>query len=187
MITPIIKNEGRTVVFGPCRLSYTHLFSKYSPDGDPDNGKYMTNVLIPKEEKETIKAIREAIEAAKKNGIVSKWDGKEPKKLDLPLRDGDTDKEDDVYADHFFINAKCTSRPGVVDKKRNPIMDEDDVYSGMWAVVSVTFFPYNVSGKKGIACGLNNVMKTKDDERLGGRTSAESDFSGVDMEDDEDL
>jgi hypothetical protein len=30
-------------------------------------------------------------------------------------------------------------------------------------------------------------MKTKDDERLGGRTSAESDFNGVDMEDDEDL
>lgn len=57
----------------------------------------------------------------------------------------------------------------------------------MWAVVSVTFFPYNVSGNKGVACGLNNVMKTKDDERLGGRASAESDFSEVDMEDDEDL
>lgn len=188
MITPITKNEGKTVVFGPCRLSYTHLFSKYSPDGDPDNGKFMTNVLIPKEEKETVKALKDAIEAAKKAGIVSKWDGKEPKKLDLPLRDGDTDKEDDdVYAGHFFVNAKCVTRPGVVDKKRNPIMDEDDVYSGMWAVVSVTFFPYNVSGNKGVACGLNNVMKTKDDERLGGRTSAESDFSDVDMEDDEDL
>ena len=96
MITPIIKNEGKTVVFGPCRLSYTHLFSKYSPDGDPDNGKYMTNVLIPKEEKETVKALNAAIEAAKKAGIVSKWDGKEPKKLDMPLRDGDTDKEDEI-------------------------------------------------------------------------------------------
>ena len=64
MITPIIKNEGKTVVFGPCRLSYTHLFSKYSPDGDPDNGKYMTNVLIPKDEKETVKALKAAIEAA---------------------------------------------------------------------------------------------------------------------------
>lgn len=188
MITPIIKNEGRTVVFGPCRLSYTHLFSKYSPDGDPDNGKFMTNVLIPKGEKETVKALEAAIEAAKKAGIVSKWDGKEPKKLDMPLRDGDTDKEDDdVYAGHFFVNAKCVTRPGVVDKQRSPIMDEDEVYSGMWAVVSVTFFPYNVSGNKGVACGLNNVMKTKDDERLGGRTSAESDFSDVDMEDDEDL
>lgn len=188
MITPIIKNEGKTVVFGPCRLSYTHLFSKYSPDGDPDNGKYMTNVLIPKSEKETVKALKDAIEAAKKAGIVSKWDGKEPKKLDMPLRDGDTDKEDDeVYAGNYYVNAKCVSRPGVVDKHRSPIVDEDDVYSGMWAVVSVTFFPYNVSGNKGVACGLNNVMKTKDDERLGGRTSAESDFSEVDMEDDDDL
>lgn len=188
MITPIVKNDGKTVVFGPCRLSYTHLFSKYSPDNDPDNGKYMTNVLIPKEEKETVKALNAAIEAAKKAGIVSKWDGKEPKKLDLPLRDGDTDKEDDeIYADHYFVNAKCVSRPGVVDKHKSPITDEDDVYSGMWAIVSVTFFPYNVSGNKGVACGLNNVMKTKDDERLGGRTSAENDFGDIDMEDDEDL
>lgn len=188
MITPVIKNEGRTVVFGPCRLSYTHLFSKYSPDGDPDNGKYMTNVLIPKVEKETVNALKDAIEAAKKAGIVSKWGGKEPKKLDLPLRDGDTDKEDDdVYADHFFINAKATTRPGVVDKQRSPIMDEDEVYSGMWAVVSVTFFPYDVSGNRGVAVGLNNVMKFKDDERLGGRSSAESDFADIDMENDEDL
>lgn len=188
MITPIIKNEGKTVIIGPCRLSYTHLFTKYSKDGDEDSGKYMTNVIIPKSEKETIKALESAIEAAKKAGVVSKWDGREPKKLDLPLRDGD-DREDgdDVYADSFFINAKCTRRPGIVDKHRAPIVDEDDVYSGMWAVVSVTFFPYNVSGNKGVACGLNNVMKTKDDERLGGRASAESDFSEVDMEDDEDL
>lgn len=188
MITPIIKNEGKTVVFGPCRLSYTHLLSKHSPDGDPDNGKYMTNVLIPKSEKETVKALKDAIEAAKNAGIVSKWNNKEPNKLDLPLRDGDIDKEDDdVYAGNYYVNAKCVTRPGVVDKHRNPIVDEDEVYSGMWAVVSVTFFPYNVSGKKGVACGLNNVMKTKDDERLGGRTSAESDFSQVDIEEDDDL
>lgn len=187
MITPIIKNEGRTVVFGPCRLSYTHLFSKYSPDGDPDNGKFMTNVLIPKGEKETVKALEAAIEAAKKAGIVSKWDGKEPKKLDMPLRDGDTDKEDDdVYAGHFFVNAKCVTRPGVVDKQRSPIMDEDEVYSGMWAVVSVTFFPYNVSGNRGIACGLNNVMKAKDGERLGGRVSADTEFNGVELDDEDD-
>lgn len=188
MITPIIKNEGRTVVFGPCRLSYTHLFSKYSPDGDPDNGKYMTSVLIPKDEKETVKALKDAIEAAKRTGMVSKWGGKEPKKLDLPLRDGDTDKEDDdVYANHFFINAKATTRPGVIDRDKSPIVDEEEMYSGVWAVVSVTFFPYDVSGNRGVAVGLNNVMKFKDGERLGGRSSAESDFAEIDMEDDEDL
>lgn len=186
MITPIVKDTK--VVFGPCRLSYTHVFSKYAPDGDAASGKYMTNVLIPKEEKETIKAIQQAIEAAKKAAVTSKWGGKEPKKLDMPLRDGDTDKEDDdVYSGHFYVNAKSNTRPGVCDKNKSPIMDEDEIYSGVWAIVSVTFFGYDVSGNRGVACGLNNIMKFKDGERLGGRASAETDFADIDMEDDDDL
>lgn len=187
MIKPIVKESK--VVFGPCRLSYTHLFSKYSPDGDPDNGKYMTNVIIPKSEKETIKAINAAIETAKKAAVVSKWNGKEPKKLDLPLRDGDEKERDDdgIYEDNFYLNAKCSTRPGIIDKHKVPIVDEDEMYSGVWAIVSVTFYGYDVSGNRGIACGLNNVMKFKDDERLGGRVSADTDFAEIDTEDDEDL
>lgn len=185
MITPIVKDTK--VVFGPCRLSYTHVFSKYAPDGDAANGKYMTNVLVPKEEKETIKAIQQAIDAAKKAAITSKWNGKEPKKLDMPLRDGDDKEDDEVYSDHFYVNAKSNTRPGVCDKNKTPIVDEDEVYSGVWAIVSVTFYGYDVSGNRGVACGLNNIMKFKDGERLGGRASAESDFADIDMEDDDDL
>lgn len=186
MIDPKVTNDTK-VVFGPCRLSYTHVFNKFSPDGDGE-GKFMTNILIPKSEKKTIEAIKKAIEAAKKAAIVAKWGGKEPKKLDLPLRDGD-DKEDEVYEDHFYLNAKSNTRPGVVDKKCVSIVDEEEVYSGVWAVVSVTFYGYDVSGNRGVACGLNNIMKYKDDEHLGGRVSAESDFGGMgfDDEDDEDL
>lgn len=184
MKDPKIVNETK-VVFGPCRLSFTHVFNKYSPNGEGE-GKYMTNVLIPKFEKKTIKALEQAIEAAKKAGVVSKWGGKEPKKLDMPLRDGD-DKEDDVYQDHFYINAKCNTRPGVVDKNKNPIVDEEEMYSGVWAFVSVTFYAYDVSGNRGVACGLNNLMKFKDDDHLGGRVSADSDFADIDDVDDEDL
>jgi hypothetical protein len=185
MITPTVKDTK--VVFGPCRLSYTHVFTKYAPDGDTDNGKYMTNVLIPKSEKETVKALQQAIEAAKKSGIVSKWGGKEPKNLELPLRDGDTDKDDEVYEDCFFINAKSSTRPGICDKNKNPIVDEEEIYSGVYAYVSVSFYPYDKNGNRGIACGLNNIMKFKDGERLGGRTSAENDFADIDAEDDDDL
>lgn len=185
MITPIVKENK--VVFGPCRLSYTYLFNKFVPNGDASNGKYMTNVLIPKSEKETVKAIQKAIEAGKKAAILSKWAGKEPKKLDLPLRDGDTDKEnDELYANSFFLNAKSNTRPGIVDRDKSPIMDEEEIYSGIWAIVSVTFYGYDVPGNRGVACGLNNVMKFKDGERLGGRASAESDFSDLDMVDDDD-
>lgn len=184
MITPIVKDTK--VVFGPVRLSYTHLFSKYAPDGDTTNGKYMTNVILPKEEKETVKAINAAIEAAKKAAIASKWGGKEPKKLDLPLRDGD-EKEDEVYEGAYYLNAKSNTRPGIVDKHKSPIVDEDEIYSGVWAIISVTFYGYDVSGNRGVACGLNNVMKFKDGERLGGRSSADNDFADIDAEEDDDL
>lgn len=179
--------NGTKVVFGPCRLSYTHVFQKYSPD-NTDEGKYMTNILVPKSEKATVAALQAAIEAAKAKAITEKWGGKEPKKIDTPLRDGD-EKEDEVFASHWYLNAKSSTRPGVVDQHLNPITDEEEVYSGCWAIVSVTFYGYDVSGNRGIACGLNNVMKFKDDERLGGRVSAESDFSGMglDTEDDDDL
>lgn len=187
MITPMVN--GTKVVFGPVRLSYTHLFSKYIPDGSTE-GKYMTNVLIPKKEKETIKALQDAIQAAKVAGISSKWGGKEPLVLDLPLRDG-KDKDEEIYKGCLFLNAKASTRPGVVDSDRNPITDEEEIYSGVWAYVSVSFYPYSVSGNKGVACGLNNVMKFKDDERLGGRVSAVTDFAGIKapapQDDDDDL
>lgn len=181
MIKPIVKNEGCTVVFGPCRLSYTHLFAKYSMTGGAGaaDGKYMTNVLIPAGEKETVKALQDAIEAAKRKGITAKWQGKEPRELALPLHDGDDKDGDEVYAGHYYINAKCATRPGVVDMNLAPIMDEDEIYSGVWAYVSVTFYPYSTNGKRGVAAGLNNVMKYKDGERLGGRANAENDFGNI--------
>ena len=183
MITPQVKENK--VIFGPCRLSYTHVFNRYNPDGDQADGKYMTNVLIPKDEKETIAAINKAIDVAKKQAIVSKWGGKEPKKLDMPLRDGD-EKDDENYEGHLFVNAKSNTRPGIVDRKKVPIVDEEEVYSGVWAIVSVTSFGYDKNGNKGVACGLNNTMKFKDDEHFGGRVSAESDFGNVDLGDDDD-
>lgn len=183
MITPQVKENK--VIFGPCRLSYTHVFNRYNPDGDQADGKYMTNVLIPKDEKETIEAINKAIAEAKKQAIVSKWGGKEPKKLDMPLRDGD-EKDDENYEGHLFVNAKSNTRPGIVDRKKVPIVDEEEVYSGVWAIMSVTFFGYDKNGNKGVACGLNNIMKFKDDEHFGGRISAESDFGNVDLGDDDD-
>ena len=185
-IKPIVTDNR--VIFGSCRLSYTHLFAKYDPNGSPEGGKYMTNVLIPKSDKATVDALNSAIEHAKNTAIAGKWGGKLPKKLDLALRDGD-EKDDPVYKDHWYINAKSSTRPGVVDKDRALIMDAEEVYSGMWAVVSVTFYGYDVSGNRGIAAGLNHVMKTADGERLGGQTSAESEFAKVvfDDEDDDDL
>lgn len=187
MFKPKLKDTK--VIFGPCRLSYVHLFEKYSFDGG-DDGKYMTSILIPKSETETVDAIRQAIENAKKNGLREKWGGKLPKKFnDEVLRDGDEREDGDAaYAGHYYLTAKCNTRPGIVDRQSLPITDEDEVYSGMWGIVSVTMFPFAVSVNNGIACGLNNVMKWKDDDFLGGRASAAADFDGfADGDGDDDI
>lgn len=189
MMTP--KVIGTKVVFGPCRLSYVYVFEKYNPENKPDGGKYMASVLIPKTEKQTLAAVRKAIEEARREAVVKKWGGKEPKKIDLPLRDGD-DREKDIedYEGHFYLNAKTSTRPGLVGKDRQPITDEEEIYSGVWAYVSVSFFGYSASGNTGVGCGLNNIMKFKDGDRMGGWVSPGSDFEGVDPEadtDDDDL
>lgn len=180
-----IQND-RKVIFGPVRLSYAHLFDKYAPNGDLSNAKYSASLLIPKHDEETVVAIRKAMDCAKALGIQTKWNGKEPKKVDLALRDGD-DKDDEAYHGHWYINAKSDDRVGVVDRENNPIFDAEEVYSGCYVNASVTFYAYSVSGNNGIACGLNHVMKWRDGERFGGKASAQSDFAGITIDDDDDL
>ena len=47
-----------------------------------------------------------------------------------------------------------------------------DVYSSMYARMTVNFFPYDASGNRGVGFGLGNVCKTRDGEPLGSRANA---------------
>ena len=50
--------------------------------------------------------------------------------------------------------------------------------------MSISLYPFNTNGNKGISCGLGNIQKIADGEPLGGRTRAEDDFEAYDEEDD---
>ena len=164
------------VITGKVRFSYLHVFEPSSIDEGQEK-KYSASLIIPKKDKATIIKINKAIEAAKEAGKV-KLGGKIPANLKTPLRDGDEERPDDeAYAGAYFLNANCRTKPGLVDKKLNPIMSQDELYSGCYGRASVTFYAFNTSGNKGIACGLNNLMKLEDGESLGGRATAESDFA----------
>lgn len=158
------------------RLSYFHGWEPTSINGGPE--RYSVSVLIPKDDKETVKAINDAVDAAIEEGI-AKFGGKKPNKaaIKLPLRDGDTEREDEAYAEHWFVNANSKTAPQIVDKAVKPILDRDEVYSGCYARVSLNFYAFNSNGNKGIACGLGNIQKIRDGESLGGRTSAVDDFT----------
>jgi len=172
------------VITGKVRFSYAHVFEPSAmAEGQPK--KYSVAIIIPKKDKATIAKIEAAIEAAFEEGVAKKFGGKAPKKWKNPLRDGDEEKEDDPhYADAYFMNATSNTKPGLVDADLNPIMDKDDFYSGCYGRASVNFFAFSTNGNNGVACGLNNLQKTEDGERLsGGGASAESDF-GSDSDDD---
>lgn len=173
-----MNNQNNTKVIVPCRFSYLHCWEPDSVNGgDP---KYSVSAIIPKSDTKTINAIKAAIEQAKKDSV-SKWGGKVPANLKLPLRDGDIDRPDDeAYAGCYFFNANSRQAPQVVDSKVQPILDQSEVYSGCYGKISVTFYGYNSNGNRGIAAGLGNIQKLKDGESLGGRTSAADDFQTED-------
>lgn len=175
----ITKNTDTKVITGKVRLSYVHVFEPSAID-DSQEPKYSTAILIPKTDKETLRKIKAAVEAAKVAGQ-AKWGGKIPGNLKTPLRDGDEERPDQPeYAGHYFLNASSKTKPGVVDARVQPILDSSEIYSGCYGRVSIIFYAYNTAGNKGIACGLNNVQKLADGDYLGGRSRAEDDFDAVD-------
>lgn len=178
------------VTTGKVRLSYANIFEAKAMEGQEP--KFSTMLLIPKTDKKTLTAIKNAVEAAKELGKSSKFNGKIPANLKTPLRDGDAEYPDDeTYAGHYFLNASAKTKPGVfrpVGKlpdgrtKFDPIEDTTEVYSGCYAQVSINFYPYSVSGSKGIAAGLNHVVKVQDGDFLGGRSNVNDDFADVEFD-----
>lgn len=170
-------NKKTMVVTGiNTRLSYFHGWDPVSINGG--NEKYSVSVLIPKNDKATIDAINKAVDAAIEEGI-AKFGGKKPNKaaIKLPLRNGDTEREDEAYKGHYFVNANSKTPPQIVDRAVKPILDRSEVYSGCYARVSLSFFAFNSNGNKGVACGLGNIQKVRDGEPLGRRTIATDDFT----------
>ena len=179
------------IITGVCRLSYANIWQAKSINGGVP--KYSTSVLIPKSDMKTIANVKAAIEAAYYEGE-SKLKGNSKTvpalaSLKMPLRDGDTERPDDeAYAGHWFLNANSNTAPGVVDANREPIYDTSEIYSGVYARVSLTFYAFNSNGNRGIACGLQNIQKVRDGESLGGKPKAEEDFNdGFQVEDDSDF
>jgi hypothetical protein len=167
--------KATKVVTGKVRFSYANVFQpKSAMEGQPP--KYSVSIIISKNDKETIDKINKAIEEAKKE-YASLWGGSVPKGLKGGLRDGDAEKDDPAYANSYFINANSQQKPNVVDAEMNAILDPSEFYSGCFGRASLSFYGYNTSGSKGIGCGLNNLQKLEEGERLGGATTAAEDFA----------
>lgn len=158
------------------RASYCKVFTP-APDLQGED-KYSIQMLFPKDSTDFSE-----IEKAIKEAVAFKWGDKPPKGLKMPLRDGDKEEDKgDQYKGHFFINANSKNAPGIVDQKRQAIIDPDDFYSGVWARAQVAFYAFDKAGNKGVGCAIHNLQKIRDDDRLDGRQKAEDAFGEVETD-----
>ena len=181
-----IVNKTKVITGSRTRWSYANVWDPKSINGGTP--KYSVSLIIPKSDKKTVDAIKAAIQAAYEEGEAKlKGNGKSVPALSViktPLRDGDAERPDDpVYANAYFINANSATAPGIVDADLNPILERSEVYSGVYGRASINLYAFNSNGKRGIACGLNNLQKISDGDPLGGKSRAEDDFSTEDDDD----
>lgn len=165
-----------TVMGGPARFSYAHVFEPSSMDPEGKK-KYSVCLIISKNEKVLLDKIRAAINAAIDAGKSSKFAGKIPPNLKMPLRDGDAERGDDpAFKNSYFVNASSAQKPGIVDVNKVLITSPEEFYSGCYGRFHVNFYAFNTAGNKGIACGLNHLQKLRDGERLAGRVDVADAF-----------
>lgn len=175
------------VVTGRVRLGYVHVFEPYSSNDDQPE-KYSCVVMIPKSDRATMAKIRKAQQAALQQGESKTFGGKIPKNWHNTVKDGDEDADlerNPELEGHWYLSVSSKTKPGIVDRQLNPILDSTEVYSGCYCRVSINAFPYNTQGNKGVSFGLNHIQKIADGDYLGGRSRAEDDFDEIEDEYDE--
>jgi hypothetical protein len=150
--------------------------------------KYSMQVILDKSDVVQINKIRQACEKVARAKFGDKV---KLTTLKMPMRDGDDERDEAHYENCLFFNANSDRKPGV-NNRQNTVATADQLdelcFSGAYFHVSVTFYPFDRSGNKGIAVGLNNVMLNKAGDRLDGTVAAGSDFINfAEAEDDDDI
>ena len=180
------QNNPTKCLPGQVRLSYTHLDPPYSGNNGGES-KYSATLLIPKEDTTTEADIRAAINAAYEQGVKDKWKGMRPQMRYPVIYDGDGVRMNgtpfgEECKGHWVVTASSKQKPQCVHISNvHAELLPTDVYSGIYARVTINFFPYDSNGSRGVGCGLGNVCKTRDGEPLSGHANAESDFADLEQ------
>lgn len=178
------QNIPTKVLTGEVRLSYASL-TKPRAAKQGGEEKYSVTLLIPKTDAATKADIDASIEAAAQDGMAKCWNNARPPMLRVPIHDGDGVRPSgepfgEECRGHWVMTASSKQKPQVVDMSNIKCeLAPTDIYSGMYARVTINFFAYANNGNKGVGCGLGNVMKTRDGEPLSGHADAASDFAGI--------
>ena len=170
---------------GEVRLSYVHLDAPYANPNTNADPKYQVTVLMPKTDVQAKARLDAAYQAAVQKGVAEKWNGTMPPIVACSIHDGDGVRPSTGEAfgpeckGHWVFTASSKNPVSLVDAGMNPIVQKGELYSGCYARVCVSLFPYNTAGKRGIGIGLEAVQKLRDGDPLGGGVSVADAFGGA--------
>lgn len=170
-----MKIEDKKCLTPEFRVSFPHVFkpNAYKPGQEP---KYRLTMLFDKET--DLKELKRAV----KNAVIEyfgSWE-KKPAEFVLPFHDGNTKKDLAGYENKIYVNTSSKSRPGVIDRKKQPIAETDgSFYAGCYARATLIAFVYNDG--EGAAFALQNIIKTGDGDQFSGKKSAQDEFADLEL------
>lgn len=173
-----MSEKYKTVQTPEFRLCFPHLFKPTSFEGSTRE-TYNCVMVFPKGT--DLSKLKEIAKAAFVKAFPNGAKGARS-----PFRDGNemADEWGEVFRDATFIRASSNIKPGVADRRKRLITDEEQVYSGCYARAIVHAFTYDVKGNRGVSFGLDAVQIVREGEPLGGGAAAVNQFD--DLGDDED-
>ena len=181
------------VVSGMVRVAFVSVFRpKKQPGDDNDKMKYEVTALIPKGDDAALRPFKQAAWNALVNkfgpdrnkwpGVLRSMDAKTylsaSGKDGWPFRDGDA-MAYDGFAGMVAIKCSNERKPIVVDMRRDPIVDEEEVYSGVYGQILANAYAWDNKWGKGVSFSLDGFRKLKDGEPFVRRASADA-FTGYD-------
>lgn len=156
---------------------------------------YNIQMLFPREgkHKADLKELKALVEQAAKKKFGDTLPGTKKNPFKWPLQDGN-EKELENYKGMTYCNAKSKFKPGIIDKDKNEILDPSEFYAGCWARATISIYGFEIKDPEtqavisyGVAFGLDNLQKVRDDASFSGKKNAKDDFDTIeDLDDDED-
>jgi hypothetical protein len=174
---PVKLTETGSLRTCPVRLSYPHLFKPHVPKKYPNAApKYSATLLFPKGADLSL-----LISEAKEVGFAEFGKGWNFAK-GSPLMDQGAENSEGYEAGAMFCRSTSDRRPDVKQRDVKTDCTPDDIYPGVWCLV--TLRPFANTYKNSVSLGLGNVIKLCDGERLGGGgIKAEDEFEPIELDD----
>lgn len=154
------------------RISYPSLFEPNSfQGGEP---RYQCSLLLKKGDPAVEEAI-EALEALQSDATEELYGAKPPRNFEVwGITDGD-EVGDDTAAGHYILKAANKMRPKIVDADKAEVMDQSEVYGGVYGRLNVVGKSYGSKTKGGTTFELLAVQVTRDGDPFGGGAKAIND------------